>query len=159
MESCPARGKPCYNSQKIGHFAKYCKSAPKPKERVRSVRDNKTDLDDSDDECLFTVNTSSGNHPETQVEIGHAKVKILIDSGASVNLLNNNIYQRIQQNDNRVMLSNTNATIFAYGTATPLNLAGEFQATVALTSGTSTTAKFYVTQSKSKYILGYPSSS
>ena len=157
MESCPARGKQCHNCQK--HFAKYCKSPPKPKGKVRSATDNKTDLDESDDEYLFTVNTSSGNHPETQVEIGHTKVNILIDSGASVNLLNHNIYQRIKQNDNRIKLFKRNARIFAYGTSTPLNLAGEFIATVTSASGTSITAKFYVTQSKSKCILGYESSS
>ena len=159
MESCPARGKQCHNYQKMGHFAKYCKSPPKPKGKVRSVTDKKTDLDESDDEFLFTVNTSSGNHPETQVEIGHTKVNILIDSGASVNLLNHNIYQRIQQNDNRIKLFKTNARIFAYRTSTPLNLAGEFIAKVTSASGTSITAKFYVTQSKSKCILGYESSS
>ena len=156
MESCPARGKQCHNCQKMGHFAKYCKSPSKPKGKVRSVTDNKTDLDESDDEYFFTVNTSSGNHPETQVEIGHTKVNILIDSGASVNLLNHNIYRRIQQNDNRIKLFKTNARIFAYGTSTPLNLAGEFIATVA--SDTSISAKFYVTQSESKCILGYESS-
>ena len=109
MESCPARGKQCHNCQKMGYFAKYCKSPPKLKGKVRSVTDNKTDLDESDDEYLFTVNTSSGNHPETQIEIGHTKVNILIDSGASVNLLDHNIYQRIQQNDNRIKLFKTNA--------------------------------------------------
>ena len=143
----------------MGHFAKYCKSPPKPKGKVRSVTDNKTDLDESDDEYLFTVNTSSGNHPETQVEIGHTSVNILIDSGASVNLLNHDNYQRIQQSDNRIKLSKTNARIFAYGTSTPLNLAGEFTTTVTSASGTSITSKFYVTQSKSKCILGYESSS
>ena len=159
MESCPARGKQCHNCQKMGHFAKYCKSPPKPTGKVRSVTDNKTDLDESDDEYLFTVNTSSGNHPETQVEIGHTKVNILIDSGASVNLLNHDIYQRIQQNDNRIKLFKTNAKIIAYGTSTPLNLAGEFTATVTSASGTSITSKFYVTQSISKCNLGYESSS
>ena len=61
--------------------------------------------------------------------------------------------------DNRIKLYKTNARIFAYGTSTPLNLAGEFIATVTSASGTSTTSKFYVTQSKSKCILGYESSS
>ena len=32
-ESCPARGKQCHNCQKMGHFAKYCKSPPKPKRK------------------------------------------------------------------------------------------------------------------------------
>ena len=159
MESCPTRGKQCHNCQKMGHFAKYCKSPPKPKGKVQSVTDNKTDLDESDNEYLFTVNTSSGNHPETQVEIGHTKVNILIDSGASVNLLNHDIYQHIQQNDNRIKLFKTNARIFTYGTSTPLNLAGEFIAIVTSASGTSITSKSYVTQSKSKCILGYKSSS
>lgn len=159
VESCPARGKSCHNCQKMGHFARYCNSQAKPKGKVRNIAENHNDLDDSDDEYLFTVNTSYGNHPETQVEIGHTKVNILIDSGASVNLLNYDIYRRIQQNDNRVKLTKTNARIFAYGTSTPLKLAGEFQATINSASGTYTTAKFYVTQTKSKCILGYESSS
>ncbi|CAB3985042.1 Transposon Tf2-9 poly, partial [Paramuricea clavata] len=128
---------------------------------VRHVNQEKSRdyLQDSDDKFLFTVNTSSGKHPETQVQIGHTKVNILIDSGASVNLLNYPIFQQIQKDDNRIQLQKTNARIFAYGTPTPLELAGEFQATVTSASGTFKTAKFYVAQKKSKCILGYESSS
>ena len=77
----------------------------------------------SDDEFLFTVNTSSGKHPDTQVQIGHTKVNILIDPGASVNLLNYPIFQQIQKDDNHIKLQKTNARILAYGTSTPLELA------------------------------------
>jgi hypothetical protein len=113
----------------------------------------------SDDEFLFTVNTSSGKHPDTQVQIGHTKVNILIDPGASVNLLNYPIFQQIQKDDNCIKLQKTNARSLAYGTSTPLELAGEFQATIISASGTFKTAKFYVAQKKSKCILGYESSS
>ena len=46
-----------------------------------------------------------------------------------------------------------------HGASIPLNLAGEFKATVTSTSGTFTTAKLHVTQSKFKCILSYSSSS
>ncbi|CAB3999686.1 PREDICTED: uncharacterized protein K02A2.6-like [Paramuricea clavata] len=161
IESCPARGKPCHNCKKIGHFAKYCRSQSKDSGNVRHVNQEKSSdyLQDSDDEFLFIVNTSSGKHPETQVQIGHTKVNILIDSGASVNLLNYPIFQQIQKDDNCIKLQKTNARIFAYGTSTPLELAGEFQASITSASGTFKTAKFYVAQKKSKCILGYESSS
>ncbi len=162
IESCPARGKQCHNCKKRSHFAKYCRSQTKhtKNESVRSVDEDKTYdyLHDSDDEFLFTVNTSSGKHPETQVEIGRTKVNILIDSGASVNLLSYPILQQIQKEDIGIKLQKTNARIFAYGSSTPLELAGEIQATVTSVSGTFANTKFYIAQQQSKCILGYESS-
>ncbi len=45
----------------------------------------------------------------------------------------------------------------AYGSSTPLELAGEIQAIVTSASGTFTYTKFYIAQQRSKCILGYES--
>ena len=41
MESCPARGKQCHNCQKMGHFAKCCKSPPKHKGKFEASQTTK----------------------------------------------------------------------------------------------------------------------
>lgn len=51
-------------------------------------------LGDSDNKYLFTVNTTSGNHPKTQVETWYTKVN-LIDLEASVSLLKYDLRQQI----------------------------------------------------------------
>jgi hypothetical protein len=96
---------------------------------------------------------------QARVNIQTRKYIDLIDPGASVNLLNYPIFQQIQKDDNCIKLQKTNARSLAYGTSTPLELTGEFQATIISASGTFKTAKFYVAQKKSKCILGYESSS
>ena len=169
-ESCPARGKECASCGKIGHFAKWCRSTPryssrpaareKPVHHVSHTTPQEAYLDDSDDDHCFNLNsvTSTNTQPETKILIGNTRVKVLIDSGVPVNILNKNIFDIIKARDDNIDLLSTNAKIRAYGAENPLDLAGEFQTVTATETGKSALATFYVTSGNAKCILGCESS-
>ena len=54
------------------------------------------------------------------VRINNIPVKMIIDSGASVNLLDRNTYHRLCQNSHHCTLSKSATTIFTCGSKTPL---------------------------------------
>ena len=111
------------------------------------------------DDNIFTLSSNYTKQPETQVVIGQSKVKVLIDSGSSVNILNKGIFEQIKHRDqnNLIILKKTCAKIHAYGAEKPIELAGKF--TTDITSqGKTTSASFYVVDGKHKCILGCQSS-
>ena len=63
----------------------------------------------------------------TKILIGNTCVKVLIDSGVSVNMLNKKNSDIIKAHDDNVELMSTNTKICAYGAENPLDLAREFQ--------------------------------
>ena len=54
---CPAKGKECRKCNKVGHFAKVCKSTKKQTYTRRSDTKSKINNieDSSDDECVFSI--------------------------------------------------------------------------------------------------------
>ena len=115
-------------------------------------------LQDSDDDACFALKSTPDKTPETQIKIGHTPVKVLIDSGASVNIIHKEMFERINSENNHTKLVKTNARIRAYGTDTPIELCGEFHTTIKLANDQSVDATFFVTKSKSQCILGCESS-
>ena len=95
--SCPAHGKTCNNCRKSGHFAKVCWSVILPFRKVQTaeyrqhchrpwqwfILITRASLSVSnDDEFIFTV---TENHLKKVQPF--ATIRILVDSGASVNML------------------------------------------------------------------------
>ena len=136
MQSCPACGKECHNCRKTGHFAKFCRSAKKSDENIRNVEQSKTEyLQD-----CFTFSSIPAKSPETQISIGDTKV--LVDSGASVNIVHHHIFNQIRKNNNSIQLVPTKAKICAYGSEDPIELAGKFKTTIQSSTGRHTDATF-----------------
>jgi hypothetical protein len=159
VQSCPAHGKECHNCGKTGHFAKFCRSAKKSVKNIRKVEQPKNKyLQDSDDDNCFTLSSTSAKSPETQILIGDTNVKVLVDSGASVNIVHHNIFNQIQKNNPSIHLVPTKAKIRAYGSEDPRELAGQFKTTIQSSTGQHTDTTFYVTTGQYKCILGYQSS-
>ena len=115
-------------------------------------------MQDSDDDNCFTLSSTSAKSPETQILIGDTNVKVLVDSGASVNIVHHNIFNQIQKNNPSIHLVSTKAKIRAYGSEDPIELAGQFKTTIQSSTGQHTDATFYVTTGQYMCILGYQSS-
>ena len=159
MQSCPARGKECHNCGQTGYCAKFCRSAKKSDKNIRNVEQPKREyLQDSDDENCFTLSSIPAKSPETQISIGDTNVKVLVDSGASVNIVHHHIFNQIRKNNDSIQLVPTKAKIRAYGSEDPIELAGKFETTIQSSTGQQTDATFYVTSGLYKCILGYQSS-
>ena len=116
--------------------------------------------DSDDDEFVFTVEgtttTSPKQQPIAKITKAAVPVRILVDSGASVNMLDPSAYEAILQRK-QIPLAPTKTRIHAFGAPKPLRLRGKFQA--ALESANKVTlATFYVTDQPTGSLLSYETS-
>ena len=99
---CPAKGRTCRSCGGADHFSSQCRSKEskhrgdkKPKEK-RKVRYMQGENDDEEDEYAFTVKSVS--QPEkVQVIVGGCVVKMVIDSGASTNIVDKGLWSDLKQ--------------------------------------------------------------
>lgn len=148
---CPATGKTCSACGKQGHFAGVCKSAQKvAKETIpRSATPHRnglryvtTEPELSDDEYLFAIgeNKEAATVPVT---VGSTSIPVIIDSGASVNVLDSATFTKLM--DNGFVLRNSSVKLYPYGSETPLPVKGTFSANVS-TPQLQTRADFVVVE-------------
>ena len=123
---------------------------------------------DSDNEYTFTVKTVQSTKtstdisnvnklnlpkqlPMSTVTIGTERMKVLIDSGASVNILSSQDFDTINQSKH-ITLRPTKLKIHAFGSKSPVELCGKFDSVVE-TKSKMTVATFYVTKLNSGSLL------
>ena len=174
---CPAKGKTCRACNKLNHFAKYCRTTAKkcretPIDNVNKVVEqpglsqSHQDSSSSDDEYLFAVRPQVANAtneeklegqnklPKTTVKFGTTEIRMLIDSGASVNILDEAAYQVLSRKRPWIKLQPSKIKLNSYGSDTPIKVLGQFQAAVEskrkVTIGT-----FFVASKASGSLLGY----
>ena len=117
--------------------------------------------DSDDDEFVFTVGgttttTSPKKQPIAKIAIAGVPVRILVDSGASVNMLDPSAYEAILEKKH-IPLAPTRTRIHAFGAPKPLRLRGKFQAAVE-SANKVTLATFYVTNQPTGSLLSYETS-
>ena len=137
MRSCPAQGTGCHRCQKLNHFAKFCLSRQSTTHGVQHVTSEVTQPEPSssetDDEYLFTIHNAT-SHPETTVLINGVPVTVIVDSGASVNVLNPATVDRIKTQNANFRLTPSTVKIRAYGAEQPLDIAGQFTGFISTSS-------------------------
>ena len=150
---CPALRETCRSCQKVGHFAKICKSRPAGK-RVNAAIEKESD-ESSDEEYAFSVTLHSvqnKGYPVSEVIIGNKSVKCLIDSGAGVNVIDSKTYSEMST----IPLQSTSKKIYGYQATAPLPLKGKFESSITskLTSR-SKIAEFYVIEGRDGNLMSY----
>ena len=148
---CPAEGQKCNNCSKYKHFASVCNSKDKIREQfnqdshaiwndIRSPHSNNNSNCSSDessdsDENAFTINEVQ-NQPNTRkkqhlfnanLKIGKSTIPFQIDSGSSVNIIDETTFQRIKKNNPKIVLRKSRKRLFGFGSQTPLPLVGQFE--------------------------------
>ena len=83
----------------------------------------------SDDEYVFELGVT-GRMPQATVKIGEFPVDFIVDSGATVNVLDNATFSKINANS-QITLSSTNLKLFPYGSSTPLSIQGSFTSQIS----------------------------
>ena len=140
---CPAKGKTCRKCGKPNHFAKMCLTKSNSKLHHQQQRSQKANVNQvsaaqeelassSDDEYLYTTNHGSNapKIPRASVKIGDVVVEMVIDTGATTDILDEATYRNIHQNED-TKLQSTTKRLFAYGSDSQLTILGKFDATIA----------------------------
>ena len=98
--------------------------------------------------------SSSPDSAHAQVMLNDIATGALIDSGASCNLLGKAQLRELRQRGLRVDLKPYDGSLFAYGAHTPLDVVGQFLATVSAGSQTRKKVSFVVTRAPGRLLLG-----
>lgn len=166
---CPARGRVCRRCQKLGHFEAVCRkrkqdSGPAGKRtRVYNIAQLPVSSDQSKEEpsdcderkkvyyAFYGGNESNVLHGE----IGGVPVNVLIDSGADANLIRLETWERMKDRKAHVSKSSKGSSrvLKGYGSDTPLDVVGTFEARVSIGKRT-ILAEFFVVKGGQKDILG-----
>ena len=155
---CPAKGKQCKKCGKQNHFAKVCRSKPEQKEHppasqgnrykhkfkkpvkpLRNIEHEKYDTESSDSDENYLYAVTNTTTPKVNVKICQHSFKATVDTGASINVIDQNTYAKMKG----VELQRTSVKAFAYNSAKPVKFIGKFETTVE-TRKRIAVATFYV---------------
>ena len=163
---CPAKGQTCRKCGKPNHFARMCLSKtatkhPQPpkghgkKSRIRQVSVQESDTSSSDDEYLYTLGqgATSAKTPTVPVQISGVAVDMIVDTGASVDIVDEATFNKINHSKN-VRLQPPTKRLFAYGSKSQLSVLGKFETTVGFKSN-QVTSTIHVLPGDSGSLLGY----
>ena len=102
---CPAKGRKCHDCEKYDHFSKVCRGKRKSdydESKVHHIASSKENTvnSSSDDEFVYTVTRHTQSNarrpkPEATISIGKSKISMLIDSGASVNIMDMDTFSQL----------------------------------------------------------------
>ncbi|XP_062701836.1 uncharacterized protein LOC109416329 [Aedes albopictus] len=175
---CPARGKPCKRCKRVGHFEARCrrpssgkfswKEETKVPKKVRAVeraavQDQVRELNVVDvseplakDPPKTYYAFYSGNESNTvNCMIGGVMHPMLIDSGAEVNLITDEAWEKFKSAGIAVISceKGSDRVLKSYANETPLTVLGTFKCVVAV-GIRSVEAEFFVVKSGQRSLLG-----
>ena len=136
---CPAFQKRCHKCQGMNHFSKLCRS------REPAIKQVLQDSDSSDDQYVFHItDRKSVNKIQSYitVHVNKTPIRMQIDSGADVNILDEKTYNLVQHNSK---LKPTKLKLYSYGSSSPLKLLGKVSLLVA-SKNSYDVADFFVTK-------------
>ncbi|KAK0132207.1 hypothetical protein N1851_032997 [Merluccius polli] len=105
-----------------------------------------------DDQYVFAVNGEAcTKHPQTHVRLNDIKVGVLIDSGASVNIISETVFNTLEP---KPTMRAARIKIFSYGSDNALPITGVFECSVQA-KDRNTEATFYVLKGNGHTLLSY----
>lgn len=166
---CPAKGEKCHGCGKLGHFRRQCRTKSMQKRKLentgKQVRDtqnwkrNKRSRKESGVDCVedreahyvFNINNDS----TVECDVGGVKMNMLIDSGCKLNLITDRTWKILK--DNKIetynQIKNPAKTLLPYGSNTPLDVTGSFEAKIKA-NGKTQRATIFVITGGSRDLLG-----
>ena len=120
--------------------------------RQQQVNTVQTTVNSSSEEenYIFTINKSTKN-PHVDISINTTLISMLIDTGASINIIDKATYDTITSQPE---LQETTNNAFTYGSKTPIKISGMFTATIT-SKFNCIDAEFYVVPGNSGCLLSY----
>ena len=113
-DSCPTKNKKCASCGKLNHLAHVCRTNPPESAKLVTYQDT-----DEEDGYVYTVGRDT--QPMCRVEINGKQVEMMVDSGASVDLVDECTFNELYKGKEEIP-TDTKRKIFSYGFPTPLPL-------------------------------------
>ena len=166
--NCPAKGRKCRKCSNLGHFEARCKSKisvdPKvqkgqkwrpPGKNVRQISMLQGG-GDQDDYAFIISNVMHGDNDITlDVTVGGVQIPMIVDSGATVNVVGRNQWEHLKSMGIKCQSSCDAITnLYAYGSSEPLPVAGNFTADVAICGNALGDVQFNVIEGNGQSLLG-----
>ena len=114
---CPAKNKECRKCKKLNHFARVCRSgivespgqstAKQSQSRDNNIRPvntsnlKETNSESSDSEYCYAVNTKQSKSPITKLKVNNQKVTFTVDTGSTINIIDENTLGDINLKKNK----------------------------------------------------------
>ena len=126
----------------------------KPKSQINELHLKESSGSETDREYLYSIrHLQSGSQPKFEVTINGCKIPIIADSGASVNIIDEEDFKRLSNQS----LTTSKAEVFPYGSSSALPLIGKFESIVEYNSN-STVTTFFVVKGSNGSLLGWETS-
>ena len=125
---CPAKDKECRVCKKTGHFERVCPTKDKDGKAKRSnCNAVATEQTDEPEASYETFSCAGGSKVYKDVRIGNGRVRMLIDSGADVNVMSLDEYKSMS---GMPKLEECNGVLRPYASP-PVKLQGQFTTTMS----------------------------
>ena len=156
---CPNYQTTCQGCGKLNHFEALCRSKTRGESgNVRRPAVNKVREDESSDEddvYTFSLSTkTSKDQPLFEIKVCDTPVKIMADSGASINVLDETEYLRLP---NRPELEPSSVKIYSCQSKIPLRVLGRFS-TLLASEPRKLNDRFYVVKGSGRSLLSWKTS-
>ena len=133
---CPARRKKCLTCNKMNHFAKCCRMKGEEDEGVLKAVEKDSDSSDAESLCgiekVGAVKHNQGRRPMSSVTVENREFQVLVDTGATVNVMDEVTFKRLLAD--KVALRKSSSVLRAYQSnenpSAPLKVMGKFEAIV-----------------------------
>jgi len=143
----------------VGHFSAQCRTKAMSK-NVPQRSDKQTrrvhvvDVDDESDEFAFMIGSADESSGTVDICVGGVPLRgLLIDSGATCNLIDRMTWEELKQKQIKCISERTTKKIYSYASQTALQTVGQFTTVVDIPV-CQTTADFVVIEGRGQPILG-----
>ena len=114
---------------------------------------NMVDTQDDEDDSEYAFTVGDKKQEKIEVIIGGCKLSMIIDSGASTNIIDKQTWEWLKRNKVKCKSARSDKKLFAYASQTPLDVIGTFACEVSAGLNTAN-AEFCVINGKGGPLLG-----
>ena len=158
---CPAKGKTCCKCGLEDHFESQCTTRAKQGEkgqgqtsshRNRDTNTANTVNSDEEENSVYAFTVDDKKQEKIEVTVGGCKLNMIIDSGASANVVDKQTWEWLKKNRVKCKSARSDKKLYTYASQVPLEIIGTFHCEVSAGCN-SVNAEFYVISGKGESLL------